>query len=151
MDTAQKIDFSHFDLAGFDLAGDAARGATLKLLNPRTGNPLLQEDGSPVAIDLIGVDAPAYENALYRITTGNAHLRVNGIEIGHDERDRQVADLLAVATTGWHGIALDGAHLECTKDNAASVYRRFGWLRDQVDAFISDRANFAPKALPEAA
>ena len=143
--------FADLDLAGFDLAADAARGATLALLNPRTGKPLVQEDGSPVAIDLIGVDAPAYEEALFRATADNAAMRANGIEIGRDERDRQVADLLAVATTGWRGIALDGTPLECTRSNAAAAYRRFGWLRDQVDAFISNRANFAPKPLPEAA
>ena len=104
-----------------------------------------------MAIDLIGADAPAYEDALYRVHTSNAEWKGMGGVFDRAGRDADVAKLLAVATTGWRGIAVDGAPLECTNENAASIYLRFRWLRDQVDAFISNRANFAPKALSEAA
>jgi len=39
-------------------------------------------------------------------------------------------------------VTVDGKELACNKDNAAALYERFPWIKEQVDTAVGDRANF---------
>jgi len=45
-------------------------------------------------------------------------------------------------TLAWRGIVYEGEALECNPGNARRLYAALPWLREQVEAFIADRANF---------
>lgn len=127
-----------FDLASFDLQSDADRGATLKVLNPRTGTP------AGPTIECYGADARAYRVALRRLRDAAA------ASLEREPTDEDDAMLLgrarvaAAAIKSWEGIVVNGEPVRCTPENAVSVLSTYPWLADQVTAFINTRGNFAP-------
>ena len=56
-------------------------------------------------------------------------------------------DLLAALTKGWKLVDLDGNPIDVpfSQENARELYAltAVAWLRDQVDEYIGDRANFS--------
>lgn len=126
------------DLADLDLSG----AATLQLRHPATGAILTGDDGAPVTIALYGVDSGAYTE--YRRALANkAVRRGTKTQMTAEEYEDEALGLLAACTADWTGLELDGKPLPFTMSNAKMIYRRFAWLRDQVDTFIADRANFS--------
>lgn len=121
------------DLGALDTAALCDKGAELELLHPVTGEPL------GARITLAGVDSRLWRRAVAAVADRRGKrgqrptaesARADGIEI------------LARCTLGWSGMTLDGKELPCTEENARLVYGRFPWLREQVDAFCSDRASY---------
>lgn len=130
------------DLAELDLS-DAA---TMEVRHPGTGSVLTDGDGDPVAIRLYGTDSDAYLNG--RRMMVNRAVRKGGRTQTAEEFEEDAISLLAACTAGWSGIDLDGKPFAYNAANAKTLYRRFPWLRDQVDAFIGDRANFSKASQP---
>lgn len=127
------------DLNDLDLSAAAERGYEFELRHPGTQAPL----GMFVTVQ--GEDSDTYQAELRamqqrRLTGRQAPRTVEQI-------DEQALDLLVLATIGWRGIQRDGSELPCTPENVRAVYRKFRWVREQVDAAVGDRANFLP-ALP---
>ncbi len=131
------------DLSALDTSTLANEGAVLELRGP-DGNPVLQDDGSPVTITLLGEDSDivtkhnnAITNQVLRSTMGGPAITAEA------SRDNEIAKF-AKATVAWDGIVLEGEKLACNEANAKAIYRRFSWIRDQVRAFMGDRARFLP-------
>ena len=126
------------DLAELD-APDAR--ADMEVRHPATNEPLLTADKQPVTISLLGVDSDVFRAgerklANRRLKQGQkAKVTAEGVEA-------QAIGLLADCTVGWSGIEFEGAVLSFTRENAVMLYTRLRWLREQVDEFIGDRANF---------
>ena len=55
-------------------------------------------------------------------------------------------ETLADCTVSWDGIMVDGECPECNRENAAKLYSRFPWLREQADTFVATRSNFLKPA-----
>lgn len=132
------------DLSAFDLEADAERGTTVPLHNPRTGQPLTADDGSVVEITVQGADSKAYRQA-QRDVQREVSMRsdVQG-PMGVAEVDRYACEILANVTTGWRNIVVDGSVWECNREAAQALYGRFGWIREQVDAVVTNRTKFGP-------
>ncbi|MEM1189944.1 MAG: hypothetical protein AAGI72_15535 [Pseudomonadota bacterium] len=129
-------------IAGIDASGSAARGAKLELLHPVTKAPFTSPSGEPVTITLLGQDSPQYRSRFQELVNANMESRRRKGAIPHDAVE-QSAELLAVCTTDWSGMELeDESMLECNFDNAKQVFESEAWIREQADAFVSDRANF---------
>ena len=63
------------------------------------------------------------------------------------EIENDTIELLAAVTAGWRGdFVLDGTPLPYTEHNAQQLYRRFAWIREQVDQAVGNRANFLPRS-----
>lgn len=129
------------DLASLDTAEAANQGAVLELRGP-DGSPILQDDKSPVTITLLGDDSDILTKVNNR--HANQYLRggPGGSTITAEMTRANEINKFAAATVGWSGIEVDGEVLKHTDENAKALYRRFGWIRDQVRVFIADRANF---------
>jgi len=128
-----------FDLAFLDTAAVAEQGAELALLHPGTGKAL------GITIRLAGVDSDIYRKASRKITEKRLNRgRVGKLDL--EAVEDEGLTVMAACTLGWSGVVVDGQELPCTRDNAQAVYRRFPWIREQVDAFMGDRANFLPKS-----
>lgn len=132
------------DLAALDTSEVANEGVPMPVHGP-DGQPVLQEDGSPVTITLLGDDSD--ELVKFDRQLVNRNLR-GGQQITAELAEAKEINRLARATVGWDGVVLDGEVLNFSEENAKKLYKRFRWLRQQVRVFVSERVNFM-KASPE--
>ena len=129
------------DLSSFDTAKSADTGAKMQLRNPADESILL--DG--VFITVAGRDSDRFQKAEraqtdFRLEQSRVSGRPAKLSSAGIEADR--IKILVACTLGWEGIELDGAALEFSADNAEKLYKRLPWVKEQVDRFIADRANF---------
>lgn len=124
------------DLSILDTRKAADAGAVLELVHPTTHKPL------DIFITLAGVDSQVWKDAQRR--QSNNRLKKKSFRLSAEELEAEGVDMLAACTLDWENMILDGQELECSRENAARVYSRFSWLKEQVDEFIGDRANFLP-------
>lgn len=129
------------DLNTLDTKTVSDEGVAYTLRHPVTGEELVQDDGSPIQITLAGIDSDRFRkqsraNTERRLRTGTRR------QITQEEMDVDGLDLLAACTMDWSGIVVDGQEPPCDMDHAKDLYKRFPWIREQVDTFIGARANF---------
>lgn len=130
------------DLSTLDTAELANQGALLELRDP-AGNPVLQDDNTPVTLTLLGEDS----EVVTQVSNRNANQFLRGASAGGQAITAEMSrtneiNKFATATVGWSGVVVDGEPLKFSLDAAKALYRRFPWIRDQVRTFIGDRANF---------
>lgn len=126
---------SQFDFASRDVTAKADEGAELEVLDPANGKPV------GVFITLAGADSSVHRKA----TAAIANRRAKGgfrRNINLDDLQTESIEVLARCTLGWSGVVLDGKDVPLSKEAAVALYTRFPWLREQVETFISDRANY---------
>lgn len=127
-----------FDLSKLDTSEAAETGAVLDVLHPTENTPL------GIKITLAGADSDIYRKTINK----SVNKRVQRMKPGQsmpftaEEQEESGITLLAACTLSWEGVLVDGQELPCDKENAKALYRRFPWIREQVDQFIGDRANF---------
>lgn len=127
-----------FDLANFE--ADSEVGESMTLYNPSTDSPVLDAEGKEVAITLLGPDSKVFKSC--QRAAQNRRLKKRKVKITAEELDSESLEQIVSCTVGWSGIVVDGQALECNRENARALYTRFGWIREQADEFIGDRANF---------
>ncbi len=132
-----------FDLANITVDLDAR---PLELRHPQTGEVLKGKDGKAWTVLLHGHDSEQYKRHARkflneRMNAGKKNLKVEQVE-------REAVEQLVGLTAGWKNIVLNGEELEYSTDKAREIYAdpRYSWLRDQVESFASDRANFLPQS-----
>lgn len=131
-----------FELSDLDTARGAEQGYELTLSHPKTGEP------TPMKITVLGADSDAYREKVREFQRRRAD-RMNKnrrLSVTPDEIEAETLEMLVAVTTGWSGFTLDGAALPFSGDNVRAIYRRFSWIREQVDQTVGDRANFLPKS-----
>lgn len=117
------------------------QGAVLEVLHPTTGLPLVMDGETPVTITLVGKDSEQFRAAVRERTNKNLKAMEKASPTAEMVEQANI-DLLAACTLGWSGIQVKDQPWPFTPDNARYLYTRLVWLRDQVDGFIADRANF---------
>jgi hypothetical protein len=117
-------------------------GAVLHVRDPLTGSLIEDDDGqNAMTITLISADSREYVRMQHRIS--NSTIRgTKPRKVTLEEIEDSALQMLAFATKSWTGMVLDGAPLECNQINARMVYKRFPWIKEQVDEFVVDRSNF---------
>lgn len=134
-----KLDLSQPDT---DLATLSETPATLTLRHPITDDPMEDEDGA-VTISLIGADSTTAEKK--RRALANRNLKRRHLQ-GDDpaaQAEKEVCELLASLTRGWSNICDASGPIAFSLEAAAKLYKDRPWIRKQVDAFVSNPANFA--------
>lgn len=132
------------DLSAYDLA--KAGEKKLELLNP-LGEPMIDEETSkPVSITLIGRESTRAEQRRVELSNRRLDRTLNAgssrISLSTEGIEADALEVTVTCTVAWEGIIVDGERLECTPENARRVYKRFAWIREQVDQFITTRRNF---------
>lgn len=135
---------------------DVETSRRMDIMHPGTNMPLrvnlpgAKPDAGPTIayIELFSKSSKIGRKADKEVTNGRLKLR-NRNQLTADRLEEESTDLLARLTTGWLLAGLDGAPVEnypCNYENALVLYRAsdMKWLRDQVDAFVVDDANFLP-------
>jgi hypothetical protein len=133
------------DLLDINLEEKANEGGVLELEHPVTGEPLLH-DGQPMTITLAGIDSAAYRNKHRQIQNRRLQRMARGRKPDLSNADAEACELLAACTISWSGIVKGGEALECSEQAARELYEEHDWIREQVDVFVGDRANFFPSA-----
>lgn len=130
------------DLSKINLTESAESGADLELEHPVTGEVLKDEDGKTVSIKLMGIDSAAYRNKQREIQNRRMTRMMKGKGANTMLSDEDACELLASCTKGWSGFEQDGEVVKFSHKAAVDLYMEHMWIREQVDAFIADRANF---------
>lgn len=125
------------DLTQLDSVKASNDGADLHVVHPSTGEKL------GIVITLAGPDSDVFRKAKRR----NTDKRLKAVQKGREklssaELEQEATEILAACTLDWSGIQEGKKDLECTPENASDLYTRYPWIREQVDEFIGDRANF---------
>jgi hypothetical protein len=132
------------DLATLDTRTAADQGQVMEIIHPQTGEVMRQDNGEPVTITLAGRDSDRVKRLERanrdRMIKAGSRRGTSGITA--DDLDRQTVERLVAATIAWSGIMLDGELIECNSANARRLYERVDFVREDADAFITDRANF---------
>lgn len=132
-----------FDLDVIDTKTRSETGAamTIKALD---GNPLRNSAGEPVQIVVKGPDSEAYT----RLLRAQIKKRMARSGIPTEEQsledDADLVQLLVACTLGWSGVLekSSGEAVIFSAEACRKLYESFPVIRDQVDAFIANRANF---------
>jgi len=126
------------DLAKLDLTKNSNEGAWITVKHPASNEDL------PIKIKVIGKDSDKFiklSEDFRRSTLED--MKSNKTVEQRIQTSKEYGDTLLVACTlEWQGIELDGKKLDCTPENIKLVYQRFGWIKEQVDTAIADRAVF---------
>ena len=123
-----------FDLASLDAGPRAEAGKPLELTHPDTGEKL------GITITLRGTASDTYKRA-FRAQV-NRRMNARHQKASVEVMEAEANELLADCTVGWDGLRLDGADYPFSRANAVALYARFDWIKRQVDAFVSDEAQF---------
>lgn len=134
------------DLSKLDTVKGSEAGAVLVLRHPTTNKPLKNGD-DPISITLLGKDSTKYQNAHHAAAAKRLeNLSVKGSKISIDSEGlspvEDAARILSQVTLGWSGIVVEGQPVPFSEAAAFDLYVKFPWIREQVDTFIVDRANF---------
>lgn len=133
--------------AGLEIEVDKPQRMTL--VHPNTRQPLRDEEGNEAYVDLYSSDSEAARRHTRSIQRRRLNMRGRGT-IAPEQLEAEAIELLAVLTTGWHLVSLAGKALDVpfSAENARELYASpsLAWVREQVDEFAADRANFTPSS-----
>jgi len=113
--------------------------AIMNVRHPVTDEDLMF-DNKPVQIEVYGKDSDVARKAMKAAAQKALSKRNQRTDV--DAAISSAASLLASCTAGWSNVSIDNKPLEFSFDNACEIYTKYHWLREQVDEFIGDRANF---------
>ncbi|NIA10013.1 MAG: hypothetical protein GWP10_09865 [Nitrospiraceae bacterium] len=123
------------DLSQLSTNVKSEEGAWLTLEHPVTGDPLFGR------IKLAGVDSKIYQKQA-RANQDRQLRKGFRSKFSSAELESSRIALLVAITLAWENIAENGQELEPTSENVRHVYTTYPWIREQVDEFAGDRANF---------
>lgn len=127
------------DLDDLDTTSAAEKGATITIRHPITGEDLEGSDGKPCTLQVLGADSKEWKRAVadsMKSTKNRRNLTVADAE-------RSTIEMLARVTTGMSENWVWGKKpLPFSKENITRLYSERPWIREQVDIFVGDRANF---------
>jgi hypothetical protein len=134
-----------FDLAQIDTKTLAESGAPMPVKS-LDGKPLIARNGDPVVIRVLGADSTKYRSLTRAQMRKRMEAAANNKQdavADVDETDREVIEILVACTVGWSGVLnTEGTPIPFTEENVRKLYAAYPVIRDQVDVFISNRANF---------
>lgn len=122
--------------------------ATYTIKDPISDQPI---DDGKATITLAGPDSAEFAHAELEVNRRRT-MRLNAsrkpkVFDDPEEVKANLIDILVSCTITWTGISItaDNTILTFSKENARMLYSKVKWLREQVETFIGDRANFLQK------
>jgi hypothetical protein len=130
------------DLKKVDFVDGANSGFTLVVFDPAT---MVDTD---ISITVLGRDSDIYRQlaanqSRKRLGKMAKAGRVTAGTMSLDEFENDAMELLVACTTAWENISIDGVPVEYSKESARRVYKEYPFIKEQVEAAITDRANFS--------
>lgn len=126
------------DLLQLDSVSVANEGSELTVLHPAT------QEETDIKIILRGADSDEYRSNTRRRVEQmqrNAKLKNQPDMDVKDLEDKHI-ELLAGLTLSWTGVQKGEEDVPCTPENVKDIYTNWPWIKEQVNKFVEDRANF---------
>jgi len=127
------------DFSDLDVTTAADKGAEMQVRHPVTGEAM------DASIVLLGSDSKTFRD-IVRDRARDAMNQRKRKNVSLEEAEEQALSTLVRCTVSWKGVQEKGESLKCTPENVEHMYKGYPWLREQVDEFIGDRANFLKSA-----
>lgn len=128
------------------LALEVDRPSRMVIVHPVTRQPLRDAEGQEAYIELHSGDSEIARKHQRAVTRRRLAMRGRG-KIAAEELEAEAVELLAVLTAGWHLLDFNGGTIDVpfSPENARELYsaNALSWIREQVDEFTADRANFS--------
>jgi hypothetical protein len=135
-----------FDLPGIDVKTLADTGVWMTVKQFNSDEPLLDKKGKPVRLKLLGPDSDVYRDfarAQIRKRLASDAAGTTQAVPDFDDIDRETNILFAKLTVAWEGInSPDGKPVPYDHETALKLFADFPVLREQLDRFVNERANF---------
>lgn len=140
-----------FDLDAIDTKTLSDEGVEMVVKAFQTNEPLIARNGKPVTIILHGPDSDKYRE----FTRSQLKKRINNLgdskritDYNVEEAEADSLELLSRVTSGWLNVFdTEGNEIPYSSDVAKTLYTNYPLVREQVDAFVANRANFLKKPL----
>jgi len=111
------------------------------LLHPVTGEVLLNdEDESPMTISVISSLSKKYKEQLFNMSRKEMGKSLSSKDAEFEDLYELSVDFLAEMSCGWN-ITLNGEKPSYSFESAKSVYDEYSWVKDQVEAGLSNASN----------
>lgn len=137
------------DLSKLDTSRLADEGVKLHLLHPVTKAPLYADDKAskkPMTITVLGADGDRF-NELRRELIDDRIAKMqdqrNPEKMSAKAIEEASIEHLVSITVGFENLIVDGKPFDYSKANARKLYAQ-KWIREQVEQFANNRANFLP-------
>lgn len=128
------------DLAKLAITTEPVR---MVLMNPITRQPITDDEGNESALLLVGMDSDRYLEVERKLN--NRKLKQlqqqNKLRLTAEEVEAENLERITAAVVGVEHIVFDGEPLEYGEKGVTKLLG-MPWLREQVEAFISERAHF---------
>ena len=129
------------DLTTLDLASASSEGVKMELYHPITEVSF----DPPVYFTVVGIDSDIYQKANRELV--NKRLKKNiakgriRLNVTAEEVEQEQVELTAKCILGWKNVEWEGKPLPYSYENAKKLLS-VSWVREQIDTWIGDRANF---------
>lgn len=109
----------------------------VNILHPVTNEPFLNDDQTPMWIEVYAPHTKNYKSGIYR--QASARMKVGKVEdeIDFETLDTASIEFLASITKGW-SVTFGGEMPELTPAKAQEVYSEIFWLKSQVEQEINN-------------
>lgn len=133
--TTQKV----YDLSHIDTVVASNKGAEFELVHPITQAKM------GMFISVVGKDSDIFRE--FQRTAFNRYMREEAMakKRGKDAKVRSAEELeddsltlLVSCTTGWRNIVVDGKEVPYSDEEVGKLYKKYPWVRDQVNEAIGD-------------
>lgn len=113
------------------------------IMHPVDGVPLEDDNGKEMYVEVYGQDSDQYQQVLRNqknrlIAKAQRSKQIN---VTAEMQETNALELLCKSIKDW-SLQLDGQPFEFSEENAKSLFKRFPWIKEQVEAGIYDRRNF---------
>ncbi len=132
--------------SGLSLSVDVPQ--RMNIIHPITRQVLTDNDGKSAYIDLYSADSLAAKKQNREISRRRLAMagRSRAMKLTPEEIENDQIELLVAITADWYLVSLDGEKIDIpfSASEARTLYgsEEAAWLREQVDDFAGDRANF---------
>lgn len=132
-----------FDLGQVDTKTRSEDGVDMpvKLLS---GAPLIAKNGQPVSIVLLGPDSKKYKAVMRRQVKKRLDRKESpSPDEQIEEAEQDGITMLVACTLGWKNVLdIEGKEIAFSAETARILYGNYPVIADQVDLFVTNRANF---------
>lgn len=127
-----------FDLGSLgSLIKSQEAGTEVQITHPGTGEPL------GIVMQVAGPDSKRQKAATALVIAERAELRLRKITAARmEEEGNRIA---AASIISWKGVMENGEEIEYSPSTALGLLTRYPFIREQIVAYSSDRANFLKK------
>lgn len=127
-----------FDLNSLsDLAPAQESGTEVTILHPGTGEPI------GITMLVVGPDSKRQKSAASVIIGERAEMRMRKITGARLEEEAN--RIAAASIISWSGVVENGKAIDYSPSAALTLLTKYPFIREQISAHASDRANFLKK------